>query len=607
MGDGVRRSHLLKSNRMGEKPSHIIFADTETRSENVTDNVVEATLWFGWACYVRRLNNQRYSKPDWVRFDSQSAFWRFVISKAHAKRRVYVFTHNLSFDTSVLDIFSNMESAGFRLTRAIVDDPPTVLAFRRDFVTIVLVDSLNLFRMPLAKLGEALGVPKLAMPKEDAPKALWDIYCKTDVEILRQSILNYIEVLQTDDLGNFQITLPSQAFTAFRHRFMTHEILIDDNEKALQIAREGYMGGRTEAFYLGETPENVYVMDINSQYPFVMGTTPMPIKLRSVWKRVSLDELRTTIIGNSVVARVRLKTDIAAFPFRFGGHLVFPIGHFDTTLCTPEIELALELGVLESVHEMAVYEQAVIFKDYMDYFYTKRLEARRVNNGVLDLTYKLFMNSLYGKFGQSGRVFTDIGQADDLAAKTWLEHDVVTGETYNVRQIGTLLQREKRDGESTHSSPAISAHVTSAGRVLLWRYILTAEPRNVFYCDTDSLMVTYEGYKRLSGLYESTTMGALKLEHRMASLVIRGVKDYVLDGVTKIKGIRKNAIQLAPNVYQQETFRGFKGMLRDGELDRQLIKTGTKTLSRIYYKGTVLPSGVIEPLQIDTTDGLTVR
>lgn len=594
-----RRAHFLKANKSVQKPSHLIFVDTETKGERIDADSETARLWFGWACRVRRLKNDAWSQPDWIRFTTAKQFWSWVDARVHDKRKLYVFAHNMGFDFNVLQGFTTLTNQGWTLSRAIVEDPPTVLTWRKAKTTIACVDTLNYFRVPLATLGEEFGYPKLDMPPHDAGQDVWDHYCRTDCDILRVTVLDLIDLITEDDLGNFQVTLASQSFTAFRHRFMNDDILIDMNEKALRLAREGYMGGRTEAFYLGEVDEPVYVLDINSQYPAIMAQEFMPTVLRSVWQRVDHQELIDTIKDNCVIAEVAVDTDVPIVPVRFEGRLVFPTGRFTTVLPTPEIRLLLGSGVAFKVVQMGVYRQARIFSDYVDYFYKARLRARELGTNSKAYMYKIFMNSLYGKFGQNGVKFHESGHSDTFEAKQWLHVDAETGEVSRMRQIGTLVQRQSRAGESLYSHPAIAAHVASGGRALLWTYAVRAGLTNVFYTDTDSLTVNRTGYENLLDWIDPSRLGFLKLEHAAERLEIRGAKDYTLGSTTKIKGIRKDAEQVGEHTFRQTQFRGLKGMLNDGELDRVVIRKITKTLTRKYTKGIAPVRGRIVPFTFD--------
>ena len=71
----ARMAHWLKANRGIELPVHMIFVDTETRSYEIRPDTVQARLWFGWACYVRRYKDQTWSEPQWCKFRNRAEFW----------------------------------------------------------------------------------------------------------------------------------------------------------------------------------------------------------------------------------------------------------------------------------------------------------------------------------------------------------------------------------------------------------------------------------------------------------------------------------------------------------------------------------------------------
>ena len=89
----------------------------------------------------------------------------------------------------------------------------------------------------------------------------------------------------------------------------------------------------------------------------------------------------------------------------------------------------------------------------------------------------------------------------------------------------------------------------------------------------------------------------MKLEWESDDFQINGLKDYVIDGKRKVKGIRKDAIEVSPGVFRQVKFRGIMGMLRANDLDNIHISQVEKHLNRKYSKGVVQDSGKVEPLR----------
>ena len=593
----MRPPHWLKPNRSSELPSHVIFVDTETLPTEVAPGRFRHDLWFGWAQYVRRHRGLSWTPPEWLRFEDSEAFWLWVEGITKAKRKVYVIAHNLGYDAMVTQAVTLLKSRGWTLGGAIIDDPPTVLRYRRAGASLVLMDSLNIFRMSLSQVGAYVGRPKLEMPSPDSSQGAWDEYCRGDVSVLSAAMMLYWQTVREWDLGNFQYTLPGQAFAAYRHRFMTEPIFIDNNAKALDLSRRSYAGGRVEAFQLGRIDGEVHCLDVNSMYPYIMYSNPSPVKLQGTVGRTKIEELVGWLDHFAMIADVELETDLPIYPVKFDGHLVFPVGRFRAVLATPELELAIEHEHIRRIRSVALYTHAPLFQSYIQHFWERRQAARARGNEPEAWMCKLLLNSLYGKFGQTGRVYDEVGETPSDEIKTWAEWDADTGTLHRYRQLGGLIQEESRDGESRDSHPSIAAHVTSAARVHLWGLMDQAGRQNVLYCDTDSLMVNAEGLERLQLALDPDILGCLKVEWSSKNLTIRGVKDYSVNGEDKIKGIRKNAVELAPGRYEQDLFRGLRGAIQDGELDVQIVSRQVHQLTRRYRKGTVDRRGLVSPFR----------
>jgi len=154
-------------------------------------------------------------------------------------------------------------------------------------------------------------------------------------------------------------------------------------------------------------------------------------------------------------------------------------------------------------------------------------------------------------------------------------------------------------GECFDSFPAIAAHVTGYARMYLWQIMQQAGWGNYFYCDTDSLIVNEVGLCRLQNKIDKLLLGGLKIDSVGSTIKLMGLKDYSFGAKIVIKGIRKNAQKIGNNVYSQEKWPSFRGLLRSGQPESYVVETITKHLTREYHKGTVTPSGVVLPYELD--------
>jgi len=415
-------------------------------------------------------------------------------------------------------------------------------------------------------------------------------------------MIAFITFLRANDLGNYQPTIAAQAFTAYRHRFMPEPLYIDDDVKALAMARAAYHGGRTEAFWIGSQSGDYTTLDVNSMYPYVMCHNWMPVKLVTVLSAPTLSELSKYLTTHCVVAEVTLDTDEPVYAMIDSKRLVFPLGKFGTTLTTPELVHALAHDHITNVRRAAIYTRGMIFNDYVTTLYELRKRYQADNNTAFAWLCKIMLNSLYGKMGQLGRVYDEIGECDKDDVRTWIEIDGDTHQTRKLRSFGGVVQELKTDGESYNSHPAIAAHVTAHGRMMLWRLIQTAGIDNVLYCDTDSITVNADALSRLPPFLVGSELGFLKVERKFTNITIHGPKDYVFGDHVCIKGIRKNAEELTPGTFKQLKFSKFKGMIRRGDIDTMIVEDIIKTLRREYNKGVVLDDGRVRPFRYPDED-----
>ena len=594
----TRFGHRLKGNKAGQLPHSCIWFDTETEPFKISPTETGQRLVFGWAAHQYTKAGHQWTKPAWLRFETGDSLIDWIENRIFKKTRTYIFAHNYHFETPVLNLFDLMDRHGWELHRTIIESPPFILAFRKGDLTLEFLDTGNWWLHSAAKIGDSVGVPKLPMPEPEADQAVWDTYCKNDVEIIRVACLRWFEFIHRYDLGGFARTLAGQAFKAYRHRFMSFPIFIDDHEAATRLGRRAYHGGRTECFHIGRLNHRVHVLDINSQYPFVMQQEEYPTRKVHYSRLCTVKELSRWLDEFSVVADCDIETDSPQYAHIVRDKICFPVGRFREALTTPDLKTALNQDHVKHVHEIAIYERAPIFRDFVTELYRLRLEATHEGNEVMRYNLKILMNSLYGKFGQAGRIWKTVAHTDDRSLAVWDELDVPTGKLYNWRRFAGLIQLKEQDAESYESFPAIAAHVTAFARRLLWKYLLKAGRGNTYYCDTDSVFVNDMGKNFLEDSTQDTRLGALSSENTFDWLHIYGPKDYQAPDKRVTKGVKAKAEWIDESTIVQEQWAKLPGMLRRGNLTTPVITQVTKHLRRVYDKGTVTTAGSVEPLAL---------
>lgn len=660
MGNPPPAKRMMQVNERNEIPQLIAFLDTETREFPTNEkNKFSNQLHFGicevWG-YSKRTD--KYNLHDSLTFTTTVELADFLDENTPKRKKLVVFAHNMGgFDFMSSGMKSLFELYGWDCIKSIMGCPPFALDIRKENRTISLRDSLNYYATSIENLGKLHGYPKGKDPGMWASVEERKPYCQRDVDILRISVLEYLKFLKTNDLGNFQYTIAGQSMSAFRHRFMSTPLLIDHRPEIVKVEREAYMGGLTMTRFLGVT-EGARAADKTSMYPSVMKAHDYPVQLLRQARFMAVKTLKNEILdkGFGAICKVRVRTSVPCLPVRDGGRLIMPTGTFETTLSTPELQLAFELGeVLKVVGPVNVYKMAPIFGAYVDFFTTKRLQYIKEGNQVWADLCKMFQNSLYGKFGQKTPEFRKLDANEETyGIQPGQELSIGWGKgVKRLRCIASYVEvavPEEDRGESVYAMCAIAAHVTAWGRVTLNREALLVDP-NWIQCDTDSVFTSSSfdflgdllAKRNPNGIGFVKELGNWAPEYEYVTHHSRGPKDYAVKfhaGISekkgklvdvdcelvKIKGVRRageavtqeqynsmsqdeqlgKTIKLDDNTYVVTQFQSSKvGMFKgsNGVTTRRV----TKRLTREYKKGIVQPDGWVRPFVFDVVDGQNVK
>ena len=180
-------------------PTHCIWYDTETTPEVVNEQEERHRLSFGWACYRRYLQSDHWSRPQWFRFTTGRALWAWVESKCQRKSSLWLYAHNAAYDATVTECWRILPQGGWSLSNAVIDSPPFIAYWRRESSTLRMLDTLNLWKVPLSVIGKVIGLEKRPMPETWKDEREADRYCKRDVEIIMVALIEWWRWLEQPD------------------------------------------------------------------------------------------------------------------------------------------------------------------------------------------------------------------------------------------------------------------------------------------------------------------------------------------------------------------------------------------------------------------------
>jgi hypothetical protein len=263
---------------------------------------------------------------------------------------------------------------------------------------------------------------------------------------------------------------------------------------------------------------------------------------------------------------------------------------FVGTFCSPELQKAISKGytVLKTYEVWEFQLQVGLFEEYVKSFLTMKQEAsgfppdcvtdqdkqRYINqyekhegisldyNNIQDnpgLRYisKLFLNSLYGKWGQrtdlpQTKVVSDAMSFLELVRSPHLEIHGVVG-VGDSKLIVSYKDLENENTPRPFTNVAIAAFISSWARVRLYELLETVGGDRVIYCDTDSVIYV-ENRNQVPVLSTGNFLGELTNEipqgWEMFMFIGLGPKNYAyriknlntgeMQDIIKIRGITLN-------------------------------------------------------------------
>lgn len=655
---GAKRfAHVLWSPKTsGGYPGRVMAVDTETHPEADDPEYQELTLgwWMMENITDKRSKDHGHKEGE---FTDNNQLWDAIEEYCTRHRPLTVLAINMSgFDLKIIHAESQLMKRGWEITHLIIPRPFMLHARKKDvedgdgkprYRQLTILDLNNFYPgMSAKRIGATLKLPKGEPPGGPADPRyhpvngcvpgtpLWGIlsrYCRRDTEIVLRAFETYVAFCLANDLGPFRETISGQALAAFRWKTLPKKgegdpaMWIHDNKAVLAMERDAYNGAVTDVWRRGHYFGEFYYLDVTSLYPYVMKRYEYPVKLVAHRGAVSVDELQATMKrGYGAIARVRIDTDLSEkdpqtlrqFPVRNDLHrLVFPIGRLVATLTTRELESALSLGIVTDVMEVAYYEMAPIFVGYVDFFFQLKKQYGIDGNKVFREITKLFLNALYGKWGQHNPEWlpTDYQLPNGEFVITFV--NVHTEKKTIIRTFAGLT--EKTDDvktEAFNSFPGLAAHITADARMRLLELREAAGVRHCYYGDTDSLLTDKAGYENLidRGFIDDLELGLMKKEAGpLEQINILAPKTYKIDGKPFVrKGVRMDAQELwvaypdgtitpSGNVFWQVQFEGLGGAMRFGNPNRARVRRVRKEVTNEYTKGTIDSDGWIQPFRME--------
>jgi len=247
---------------------------------------------------------------------------------------------------------------------------------------------------------------------------------------------------------------------------------------------------------------------------------------------------------------------IGLLSIKWNGRLICPKGQFRGFFFSEELQFALANGyTIVKIHNLIQFQKGNAFKELILELNAMKIEAQLNNQPTIRNIAKLLMNSMYGRFGMRTEYIkheiVDTKGLEVLMTKYNILEQMNLGQqilvTYTVHEVITTMGTDPKPPFTNvlecmphNTNVAIAAAVTAYSRMIINQYKLKALELGLelYYSDTDSLVLNGSLPETL---ISSTTLGMLKLEHKIKEGIFIMPKVYCLELendslVTKCKG-----------------------------------------------------------------------
>lgn len=530
-----------------------------------------------------------YDGRDYYQFDSVGDFLKHILTLKY--RSFYIFGHYAGKYDSLF-LLDHFEKFKLEYSFSTITQGSKVIAlkFKKHKNNWTFADSSAIFpNLSLEKLTSSFDVEHkklvgtIDFSKERVSKnnKKHCEYLKNDCLGLYEVISKYLSYEKISEEG-FNLTAASQAMSMWR-RTLKSPIKVTP-QKIQDFCRRSYTGGRVEIFKMKGVGLNYY--DVNSLYPYVLRNNRFPTEVKS--RTVNLSDS----LGFFDVSLICDGLYIPVLPIKYENKLIFPNGEIRGVFFSEELKLALEHGYrIQKIYDgYEFYESDCLFNEYIDYWFDVKKNSKK--GSAQELTSKLFLNSLYGKFGQKEeRKILKTDEGETCFFIPFHSHD-----TY----MRTGLIEIPKFYRGAHMLSHIASAVTSYARIHMYRTAYSKFPESCYYTDTDSIFTN-------QALECGPEIGQLKLENDRIDGLFKSAKAYYLEKngqllESKIKGFSKSFIKsVSKEDFEKNNFKEDRIVpctLKTSIIRNKcyLSKIGiTKQIRSEYNKRRVLKSGDTEP------------
>lgn len=514
------------------------------------------------------------------------------------RENLRVYFHNLKFDGQFIiswlfqndfQLVTDSRDRATRTFKTMISDEGLYYAIEvifykkgKNIKKVTFYDSMKLLPMSVEKIANSFHLP-ISKGKIDYDAHNDLPYGSPLTEEEKEYIINDVKIVAHaidffQKQGLDRITIGSCAMSEYKkligqRAFDRYFPVLHHHDDIKQSYRGGFTYVNPK--FAGKTLGNGVVLDVNSLFPWVMRTKLLPhgtpIFFRGKYEPDELYPLYTQMFTCEFELKPGKIPTIQ--DRRFGSTYITSSNDEQMTLCLNSVDLALFLENYEITNPIwhngwKFMGSTGLFDEYIDKWSDAKIQARKAENWGLYMIAKLFLNSLYGKFGTSRTRRSKIPYMDgDVVAYKDTEPEQTDGVYVAMASFITSYAREK-----TIRAAQKICDDHAAGRSKI----------QFCYADTDSLHCISEDHALPEGLHiDKYELGAWKYESRFNRAKFLRAKCYIENSTEKVDDpgaeykLKVTVAGMPEECHDQVTFSNFQiGAQYSGKKTPKIVPGG---------------------------------
>lgn len=402
-------------------------------------------------------------------------------------------------------------------------------------------------------------------------------YIKHDVQIVAKAVEYFYSQ------GLTKMTIGSCALEEYKKLIeKRHFKRYFPTPKYHEDVKQSYRGGFTylNPKFASKEVKNGIVLDVNSLYPSVMYDSDLPFGTPIFFKGEYIKDEIYPLYTQMIRCQFEIKKGkIPTIQIKHGYDFVSneyleSSNGLEVTLCLNSVDLELffehyEVYNIEYISGWKFKSTKGLFTSYIDKWSGNKIKAKEEGNHGLYLISKLFLNSLYGKFGTDTKVVSKIPYLGD--------DDVIHFKNSEV---------EYKDGIYVAMASFITSYarrktITSAQKVMD-NYNNGKSKIQFVYADTDSLHCISPNFELPEGLdIDPYKLGAWKYESKFNRAKFLRQKCYIENSTEDIENkdpeykLKITVSGMPKSCYPYVDFNNFEiGSSYKGKKSPKIVKGG---------------------------------